>query len=746
MRILLFIIASASLAQQIDAPRQVKNLPYVDVRTYGAKGDSTTNDTAAFQAAVNAVEKGGRVVVAAPTGSDFYNVCGLQLPSFVTLEGEYGIKAPSGGATQKPHLACASDVPVITQKDATAFNITVKNLYISGTSNSGSKGIYFPLCISCYITDNYVLTFGDQAIQWTAGYDGVIRNNTIQGCVVSSGRSTYCGALQVGATDVEITYNNIGSYACTFANAGNCPGPNTVVDGYSTAFYGFNGKHWIANNIFSFAEHGMVYAGGNSQIYANHSEYNLGHGYLITGASNNIVGNSAYTSGLSNGQDNTYDGFHITGGHNLLDNNQVETQTGLSLNVFRYGYYLYGSDSSAVDWANRIGITNQSLNATSGKYYVGGSTLNLLPYYRQLPNGVSNDKTNTLIQPIVEDNVNLAGANVQYRWQATDAAADNERWDISTNAAAGYSQLFGRVINDANTVASNWLEVDRTGTTVNSVAFPNGTMEFNKTVFFTNTVAFSGLVSYGKSAVVICSDCKATSPTNSECAGSGGGSPAYRVGTKWMCMDNTGAGDAIFTLGSGNSFGVKNVGGSYILQVTEAGAVTVSGADISMGLKSGGSFVVKDSGNNTAMSVADSHATAINGALTIQNHSTGNALSVSSNAAAALMSMANDGKLSLNSLGTGQPVVTTTGQFLASGKIDLANANHITGTLPVGNIPVGVASTQVAAGDHNHSGIYASKSVFAAACATLAKLTAGGSNGSLCWNDDGQITSYTAPN
>lgn len=39
----------------------------VNVRDYGAKGDSMTDDSAAFQAAFNAVVEGGRVIIPAGT-------------------------------------------------------------------------------------------------------------------------------------------------------------------------------------------------------------------------------------------------------------------------------------------------------------------------------------------------------------------------------------------------------------------------------------------------------------------------------------------------------------------------------------------------------------------------------------------------------------------------------------------------------------------------------------------------------
>lgn len=49
-------------------------------------------------------------------------------------------------------------------------------------------------------------------------------------------------------------------------------------------------------------------------------------------------------------------------------------------------------------------------------------------------------------------------------------SADNKRWDWTVSG-----EIFkGRAVNDANTVASDWVLVNRTGTTIDSIEFPNG--------------------------------------------------------------------------------------------------------------------------------------------------------------------------------------------------------------------------------------------------------------------------------
>lgn len=56
----------------------------------------------------------------------------------------------------------------------------------------------------------------------------------------------------------------------------------------------------------------------------------------------------------------------------------------------------------------------------------------------------------------------------------TDGAANNRRWDIQANA----EQLVFYASNDAISVSTAWLTVDRTGTTIDTVNFNNGVLQY----------------------------------------------------------------------------------------------------------------------------------------------------------------------------------------------------------------------------------------------------------------------------
>lgn len=79
--------AGASLAQSADAAQPSPTTVFThDVRTFGAKGDERTDDTKAFQSALDAAHKAGGGIVFVPAGS--YRLNGtLLIPRNVTLQG-----------------------------------------------------------------------------------------------------------------------------------------------------------------------------------------------------------------------------------------------------------------------------------------------------------------------------------------------------------------------------------------------------------------------------------------------------------------------------------------------------------------------------------------------------------------------------------------------------------------------------------------------------------------------------------
>ncbi len=82
--------------------------------------------------------------------------------------------------------------------------------------------------------------------------------------------------------------------------------------------------------------------------------------------------------------------------------------------------------------------------------------------------------------------ITINSANPQYYLNQTTAAADNREWDITANTEG----LEIRTINDAHTVTATVMRVERTGTTVDSVAFPSSSVYFSDGLVGTPSIAF----------------------------------------------------------------------------------------------------------------------------------------------------------------------------------------------------------------------------------------------------------------
>jgi hypothetical protein len=115
----------------------------LDVRDFGAKGDGQTDDTAAFQKALDAAAKAGGVTVRAGRGSYFF-AGHLNVPSAVTLEGLWK-SVPAHNGIRDPGLPKPAD-------DGTTFLVTENAgqeegpAFITLNHNSTLKGVvlYYP--------------------------------------------------------------------------------------------------------------------------------------------------------------------------------------------------------------------------------------------------------------------------------------------------------------------------------------------------------------------------------------------------------------------------------------------------------------------------------------------------------------------------------------------------------------------------------------------------------------------------
>jgi len=135
--ILFLLLSAAGLAGAAPAP------DFFSVRDFGATGDGKTDDTAAFQKALEAAKQAGGGVVYAPRGNYFF-AGHLDVPGAVTLKGVWE-SVPSHVGLRNPGAAKPTD-------DGTTFLVTENQgkedgpAFITLHDNSTLKGVvlYYP--------------------------------------------------------------------------------------------------------------------------------------------------------------------------------------------------------------------------------------------------------------------------------------------------------------------------------------------------------------------------------------------------------------------------------------------------------------------------------------------------------------------------------------------------------------------------------------------------------------------------
>jgi hypothetical protein len=142
---LLFLLMSLATGRHVIAgePAQISNTDRFNVADFGAAGDGQTDDTAAFQKALDAAAKAGGGVVYAPRGNYFF-AGSLNVPNAVTLAGVWQ-SVPAHNGIRNSGLPKPTD-------DGTTFLVTAGAgsedgaAFITLNTNSTLKGVvlYYP--------------------------------------------------------------------------------------------------------------------------------------------------------------------------------------------------------------------------------------------------------------------------------------------------------------------------------------------------------------------------------------------------------------------------------------------------------------------------------------------------------------------------------------------------------------------------------------------------------------------------
>jgi len=154
----------------------------VNVRDFGAVGDGVTDDTAAFQAAIDSLPVvndpeydligGGTVYV--PIGT--YRVSNIKLTSRQSLVGDGYASVIKQTVASGAMITCGDDIA--SYVDANAERIRISNLGLEGVATSavvGNDGIRGNQIFKSYIDNCQITGFGDNAIWFKGGSYSYVR-------------------------------------------------------------------------------------------------------------------------------------------------------------------------------------------------------------------------------------------------------------------------------------------------------------------------------------------------------------------------------------------------------------------------------------------------------------------------------------------------------------------------------------------------------------------------------------------
>jgi parallel beta-helix repeat protein len=244
----------------------------VSVKDFGAVGDGVADDTAAIQAAIDAINAAGGGDVLFPTGK--YSITSqLTIRNSVALRGSIQTQSPDNGATI---IASANMTNMLSHDQtsgATIFSFSIFDLRLDGNkANFTVNNILNIRGVNCRIMRSRIQNATDKGIFWQGFDDGGfawinwIESNTIGGCGEAG--------IYFKGTDSRILNNYI---------SGN--GDNTTGAGYGIYMYSSGGTV-ISNNMIDLCGEGLalrrsdVSEAPSNVVVANYFDQNY-HGITL---------------------------------------------------------------------------------------------------------------------------------------------------------------------------------------------------------------------------------------------------------------------------------------------------------------------------------------------------------------------------------------------------------------------------------------------------------------------------------
>jgi hypothetical protein len=141
------------------------------VKNYGAVGDGVTDDTAAIQAAIDAIEAGGGGTLLLPEGT--YIAAGLQIKHKVYLQGS-GEAATTLKLKNNANTYLLADTRYASNVTYSSGPYGIYNLTLDGNKANNTAG-------SCFICQSFSSTFRDVTFQNASDYGAIVTTVTANG-------------------------------------------------------------------------------------------------------------------------------------------------------------------------------------------------------------------------------------------------------------------------------------------------------------------------------------------------------------------------------------------------------------------------------------------------------------------------------------------------------------------------------------------------------------------------------------